>query len=95
MGKTSVYLTEDLAAAAKAAGVSLSELIRRGLAAGEPEPLEALIRRVVREELTAAKGSPAGNAQPCPHPKARISKGLCGACGQHAGFAQGNNPGTT
>ena len=32
--RTSVYLAADLAAAVKASGVSLSELIRRGLATG-------------------------------------------------------------
>jgi hypothetical protein len=32
----------------------------------------------VRENHAAAKGD-------CPHPKARINKGLCGACGTYVG----------
>jgi hypothetical protein len=51
--KTSVYLSDDVAAKAKASGVTLGELVRRGLEAGEPESLEAMLRRVVREELAA------------------------------------------
>ena len=35
--RTSVYLAADLAAAVKASGVPLAELIRRGLAAGTAE----------------------------------------------------------
>ncbi|MGH3222258.1 MAG: hypothetical protein ACRDPY_26790 [Streptosporangiaceae bacterium] len=54
--KTSVYLADDVAAAAKASGVPLGELVRRGLAA-EPESLEAMMRRVIREELAAAKSA--------------------------------------
>jgi hypothetical protein len=27
--------------------------------------------------------------QDCPHPKARINKGLCGACGTYVGIAKG------
>lgn len=46
--KTSVYLADDVAAAAKASGVPLGELVRRGL---EPESLEAILCRVIRQEL--------------------------------------------
>jgi hypothetical protein len=52
--KTSVYLPDDVAARAKASGVPLGELVRRGLDAGEPESLEATLRRVLREELGRA-----------------------------------------
>lgn len=53
--KTSVYLADDVAAKAKASGVPLGELVRRGLDAGEPESLEAMLRRVIREELATAR----------------------------------------
>ena len=50
-GKTSVYLTQELADLVNESGLPLAELIRRGATAGEPEPLEVMLRRVVREEL--------------------------------------------
>ena len=37
MPKTSVYLPDDLAAAAKESGLPLSELVRRGLGAPAPD----------------------------------------------------------
>lgn len=52
--KTSVYLSEELSAQVEASGVPLAELIRRGLAADEPEPLEDTIRRILRDELRNA-----------------------------------------
>lgn len=52
--KTSVYLSEELSAQVEASGVPLAELIRRGLAANEPEPLEDTIRRILRDELRNA-----------------------------------------
>jgi hypothetical protein len=51
--KTSVWLPDDLSDQWKASGVALAELVRRGLAAGEPEPLDDKIRRIVREEVSA------------------------------------------
>jgi hypothetical protein len=36
----------------------------------------------VRQNLAAARGD-------CPHPKARVNKGLCGACGRNVGTKQG------
>jgi hypothetical protein len=50
-GKTSVYLTQQMAGDLNASGMTLAEVVRRGLAAGEPEELESIVRRVVREEL--------------------------------------------
>src|SRR5690348_3929804 len=44
--KTSVYLADDVAAKAKASGIPLGELVRRGLEAGEPESLEAVAGRL-------------------------------------------------
>ena len=45
--KTSVYLDEQLKAAVEASGASLPDLIRRGLAAGQPEPLEDRLGRTI------------------------------------------------
>ena len=55
MGKTSVYLTSDLDARWRKAGVPLADLIRRGLDSLEVAPvdLEGTIRRVIREEVRA------------------------------------------
>jgi hypothetical protein len=52
--KTSVYLSEQLAAEVEQSGVPLAELVRRGLAAGEPEPIEDTLRRIVRDEIRNA-----------------------------------------
>ena len=114
MGKrTSIYLTDDLAGAVKASGLTLSQHLRRSVELGTDEDR---LRRIVREELAAQLGrtavrtpereperatvhtpvqarsdddrpakrmqEPAASA--CTHPKARVHKGLCGACGQHA-----------
>ena len=49
--KTSVYLSEELSAQVEASGMPLAEILRRGLTADEPESLEDMIRRVVRDEL--------------------------------------------
>ena len=48
--RTSVYLSDELAAMWRASGVPLAELIRRGLSAGGPVD-EVTLRRVLREEL--------------------------------------------
>jgi hypothetical protein len=52
--KTSVYLPDELAARVKESGLPMGELVRRGLEAGDPEGTEAIVRRVLREELAAA-----------------------------------------
>ena len=53
MGKTSVYLTSDLDARWRKAGVPLAQLISEALDAREvpPADLEATLRRVIREEV--------------------------------------------
>jgi hypothetical protein len=54
--KTSVWLSEEQVTQWKASGLSLTEIVRRGLAA--PDPQEAVteaIRTAVREELAAAE----------------------------------------
>jgi hypothetical protein len=81
--KTSVYLSDELAERVRASGVSPAELIRRGLDAGEPEPLEVMLRRVLASVLGDRDAPPEPE---CPHPKARIVKGLCNACGSYVGY---------
>ena len=50
--KTSVYLSDDLAAMWRASKLPLAEVIRRGLASGDGEPVtETVLRDVLREEL--------------------------------------------
>jgi hypothetical protein len=49
--KTSIYLSDELTARVKASPLPLSELVRRGL---EAPDLEAMLRRVLREERAAA-----------------------------------------
>jgi hypothetical protein len=49
MGKTSVWLSDELTERWKASGLTLSELIRRGLDVGEPESLEQILNRVLDE----------------------------------------------
>lgn len=50
--KTSIWLPDDIAEQWKASGDSLAELVRRGLAAGKPEPLDVKIDRIVDARLT-------------------------------------------
>ena len=60
--KSSVSLTGDLHDRWRESGVSLPELVRRGLDAAEPDPL-ADLRKVVREAVAAeldARGLTAG-----------------------------------
>jgi hypothetical protein len=54
--KTSVYLTDDLAESVKASGVPLAELIRRGLSASTPDPLEDRLAAVIRDEFARWAG---------------------------------------
>ena len=52
--RTSVHLPAALAERVDASGDKLPDLIRKGL---DAEPLEDMIRRVIREELAAALGN--------------------------------------
>jgi hypothetical protein len=54
MPKTSVWLPDDVKAAARDSGVPLGELVRRGLAAGDPD--EALARAAALQAVTAVLG---------------------------------------
>ena len=69
--RTSIYLSNDLAAKWRASGVPLGELVRRGLAAGGPVD-EATLRHVLREELAALPAAAA-------HSPARRSRGYSAA----------------
>jgi len=54
--RTSIYLSDDLAAMVKASRIPLAELVRRGLNAGGPvdeATLEATLRRVLDEKLAS------------------------------------------
>lgn len=92
VAKTSVYLPADLLARWKASGLPLSEIIRRGLDAIAPEvhEIEEPLRRVIREELAvmSANAPERPPATDCPHPKARVIKGLCNACGTNISAGQ-------
>ena len=67
--RTSIYLTDDLDKQLQASGLTLLQVVRRGLAAGDPEPCEATLRRVMPELL-------AGIAVPSEVPASR-----CPDCG--------------
>ena len=69
--RTSVYLSEDLAVAIDALGTPLPDLLREAVAARTGKP-PALLR-------------PRPGVRDCEHPKARITKGLCNACGTYVG----------
>jgi hypothetical protein len=49
--KTSVWLGEEQYAQWKASGDSLTEIVKRGLAAGDPESLDEKIGRLLDEKL--------------------------------------------
>jgi hypothetical protein len=49
--KTSVWLSDEIAERWKQTGLPLAELVKRGLDAGEPEPWDDKLRRIMREEL--------------------------------------------
>ena len=55
--RTSIYLSDDLAAMVKASRIPLAELVRRGLNAGGPVD-EATLRHVLREELASLTTAP-------------------------------------
>ena len=66
MGKrTSVYLSDHLAALVKDSGLPMGELIRRGL--DRSSELEDTLRRVLREELDQSR--PAAIAASTPEPE--------------------------
>ena len=60
--KTSVWLSDDIAERWKKTGLPLAEFVKRGLDAGEPEPLDDKISRLLAERLAEA-GQPATAAE--------------------------------
>jgi hypothetical protein len=84
--RTSVYLSEPVADALKASGRQLAEVITTGLGI-TPEPLEDILRRVIREELAALPLGAALAPQPadCPHAypivKTIMGQRVCQECG--------------
>jgi len=51
--KTSIHLQPEAHKRWKATGLSLTEIVDRGLDAAEPESPDDRIRRILREELSA------------------------------------------
>jgi hypothetical protein len=71
--RTSIYLNKDRQAAVEASGLSLLDIIDRGLASVEafgPPPAPTTSRAV-----TVRPACP-------PHPRGRVTKGFCGRCGR-------------
>lgn len=68
--KTSVYLTDDVAARSAATGLPPGEIYRRGLeaieATAERESQEAMLRRIISEELDARLGERKGDGNERP-----------------------------
>ena len=90
--RTSIYLPADVAEAAAVSGLSLSELVRRGLASLPGARLEAKRVRAAAAASTAHDKRPLADTrplnrlgEPCDHPRARVLRGLCSACGTFAG----------
>jgi hypothetical protein len=50
--KTSIHLQPGARERWKATGLSLTEIVDRGLDAAEPEPVDDKIRRIIREEVS-------------------------------------------
>ena len=71
------------------------DLIHHALHVTDPVEEAALADPVVREAVASAKTGGPGKARKrarpadatadCKHPRARVHKGLCGACGVHVG----------
>jgi hypothetical protein len=51
--KTSVWLDDETGAEWKASGLPLAELVKRGLKAAAPEPLDEKIARLLGERIAA------------------------------------------
>ena len=91
--RTSVYLSDGLAAAVAESGVPLAELIRRGLAAVAPSATRLETPGEIRAKVTRAReAAELGKAiaaerrqspvrRRCPHPGTRMIGGWCRQCG--------------
>ncbi len=66
--RSSIYLADDLAAAVKASGVPLAELIRRGLTAGTAEVAQPPAPGPASTSLAALPGGEPGNGALCMGP---------------------------
>jgi hypothetical protein len=49
--KTSIWLQDDVYEQRKASGLTYNEAVKRGIAADQPEPLDAKIERIVEGVL--------------------------------------------
>ena len=54
------------------------------------ERLERLGQAEYEHQMAAARRLESRDRTGCPHPKARINKGLCGACGTYVGTKEGS-----
>lgn len=79
--RTSVYLSDDLAAAVAGSGVPLAELIRRGLGAPARRPARPEAPPAVEAPGPGAPSAKAPARRRCPHPGTRVIGGWCGPCG--------------
>lgn len=85
--KTSVYLSNDLAGRVEASGLPISELVRRGLEAGEPPSAEVALsrlldgwgERILQRIGAAPEPEPERSPKGCDHPSVR-GKGVCPDC---------------
>jgi hypothetical protein len=85
--KTSVYLSNDLVGRMEASGLPISELVRRGLDAGEPQPAEVALTRLldgwgerILQRIGVSPGpEPERSPENCNHPRIH-GKGVCPDC---------------
>jgi hypothetical protein len=74
--KTSVWLDDDLAERVRESGVPMAELIRRGLGAAAPDPLEVRLAAVIRAEFEARfrPGIPVTETAPVKRPREKPAR---------------------
>jgi hypothetical protein len=91
--RRSVYLSDDDDRRMAALQITLPAVIQEGL--DSLERLRDWDERKLPPAGTSDTAGPAGSPgkgrksrpspEDCPHPRARVHKGLCGACGTHVG----------
>lgn len=92
-GKSNTVCTKlsdaELAAVDEARGrLSVSEWARLALVAEAERQRPPPAAHTDRQAAYAEQNRAARNGD-CPHPPARVNKGLCGACGTHVGTSGG------
>lgn len=61
----------------------------KSAAEGSDETVNAFIVAAIEEKLQRREGGSTPEPVDCPHPRARVHKGLCGACGTNVGTRGG------